>query len=1240
VIFGGLIVIALFGALLAPFFIDWTAYRTAFEREATRVVGQPVEVRGTAKVRILPLPTLTFTDLSIGINPDGSPMMTVQAFSLNAELMPLLSGEVKIVDMTLTRPDANVTVSEGGAISWTARKAMLVDPGRVQVEKLNIVDGSFRIEGLAGGRTIRGEGVMAEMTAQTLVGPWRIAATGLIDGVMSAFEITTGRAQQDGAIRVKAAARREGLPYRLGLDGTFGLKDEVLHWDGGFDIAAASEPAVPGEAQPAAALPVTATGLFAATPDVVDIPEYRLEVGPREDPYTVTGAAQVSIREEISFEATAEGRQIDLDRIGRDESQARTAGPTSLEERFAVLRGIVDRIPVPQVEGKIDVLLPAVVAGDTMIREVRATVRPDRDGWRIDSLDLALPGNTLVEARGRLGTGGDFGFTGHMLLASRQPTGFAAWLSGRSNAALRRLSNAGFEADVTLSGRQASFDNLELVLDDAVLRGKLQRLGAADGRPGIVAELSGERIDTDDLVAVYALTQRKGAAELTDHDLDITLQAGLIEGFGLTAREFDAHVRIEAGSVTVDRLSAADFHGARIEGSGRLTDLVGQPGGRFSLAVEAQDGSPLAALALDRLGENRFLRALASDPELTQNLSFKAEVEARPQADGSRGTLTVSGWASGTAFALRDNFEGRPSEWRAATHDITADFRQQSPALLARQFSLPVTPIDAPGPVAFKADIAGSPLFGMNVDLSVNAQDTALSLKGRVAIPEPGPAPVPPDFSLDVTFGTQDIDPWLILAGYPLPGTGEGHPASLRFAAAAREGVYSIAGLSGMHGGNPVTGEISLDMARPGRPKATGDLSFGMFSLPFAGELLFGASVIAGDGLTDAIPDIEFGQPFAPGLDAEVRLAAERFDLGGGPEGEAFSATLSLVDGTASLQPLSARWLGGTLDGNLTVRNAGGNAIVNTQLTLADADAGALAQLSGLPQIVSGRIGLGATLEAGGRSLRALVSSLSGSGVATLEGGRIEGISTGGLPVILSRADAEGFEIGSDQVAPVAEAAMLTGSMSVPSATAAFTVVQGRVGLRNLHFADSGGLLDTEGAFDPASGALTASATLKLDAGVDAMAGAEPAATFSWIGTPEALALTTDTRALEGYLSLRAFELEQRRVEILQESVLEKQRLRRETVLTNARIAWRERRRQEELQRLEELQQRIEEEKRELEDRKAGEAPVDTPQPAAAETADPPLRERVIDVVPDPAPRGERRIPNLFEEIQRRLSGD
>ena len=201
-VFGGvLIVIALFTALVAPYFIDWTAYKQDFERQASQVFGQPVTVGGNAEVRILPLPSVTFGDLSVGETRSGEPLMTVDEFSANVELAPLLSGEIRIVDMSLTRPHFNIEVDESGRIAWTQRRELLVNPGQVKLDKLTVRDASFVMSGLANGSTITGDRINAGISAQSLIGPWRIDGGGEIGGSATEFSIATGRLTEAGTMR-------------------------------------------------------------------------------------------------------------------------------------------------------------------------------------------------------------------------------------------------------------------------------------------------------------------------------------------------------------------------------------------------------------------------------------------------------------------------------------------------------------------------------------------------------------------------------------------------------------------------------------------------------------------------------------------------------------------------------------------------------------------------------------------------------------------------------------------------------------------------------------------------------------------------------------------------------------------------------------------------------------------------------------------------------------------------------
>lgn len=1176
---------ALFTALIAPIFVDWTAWRENFEREAARIVGQPVSVAGDAKVRILPLPSITFNDLSIGRYPDGSPMMTVDAFSMNVELMPFLSGEVRIVDIRLDRPRATIRINENGTIDWTVRKELLVDPEKVQIDRLTVNDGSFSIEGLAGGRSIAGEGIAATISAQALTGPWRIDARGLVEGSPAEISVSTGRLQESGALRVKATAARLDLPYRITADGPMIVTGGVPNWSGEFELAAVS--AARGGPEP---LPVAATGRFEATPQAVEAPEYRLEIGPREDPYTITGQGVVRMGERILFRVEADGRQIDLDRLPTAPDSAEQAEGKSLEARVAALKAIVDRIPIPQAEGVIDFALPAIVAGDTVIREVTAIVRPQGNGWSIDRLETTFPGNTRIEASGRLGIGDDFGFAGSLLVASRQPTGFANWLSGRTNEQLRRIASAGLSAEVTLTPGQAAFENMELALDGALLTGRMQRLAPAGGRPAIVAELKGERIDLDNLIAIYALAGNSDRSALTNHDLDLTLDAGTLIAAGLEAASVDAKVKVQSGAISVDRFNAEDFYGARIESEGRLADVLDKASGSLRLKVTADDATRLASLVAGRFGPNRFLEAFAIDAELSNGVDLEVTVDARPQGDGTRGTLNVSGVLGGTQVLWRDRFEGEPARWAHARHDVTLKLVQESPALLARQLSLPVLPVDAPGPVTLDAEFSGVPIGTMNGVLAVQAPGSDFSATGSAGFPAAIDGDRPdfarPTIAFDVAAGSQDADPWFMLAGFPLPGTGEGSPLSLSLRVSGGEGKYGFSSIAGQYGGAAISGDAGFDAAREARPKLEGTLHVERVSAPFIAELAAGPGTFSGlDG-----QEMQFGQPLFAGFDADLALTADVLDLGAGGEGGAFSGRLVVTDGNVAAPEFSAKWLSGAIAGSMSLENREGSGVLHAQLQMSDLSAEDAVALAGFRPFLAGQADLGVTLDATGRSSEALIADLNGSGVVTLKQAQLRGLGTRGLGSILDAADAEGFEVGRESVLPLAQKGFFGGQMPLDGLQAAFSVAQGRVVVRNIQFADEGGKAEAEASLSLATGAAQASVTVTLDAGRDALAGAEPAVTVRLEGEAGAMESQIDTTALEGFLALRAFEREQRRVALLEASVLEKQRLRREVISTNARIAMREQQRLEELRRLEELQRRLEEERRKREEEAARQA--------------------------------------------------
>ncbi|RUX95475.1 AsmA family protein, partial [Mesorhizobium sp. M7A.F.Ca.CA.004.04.1.1] len=153
VIFGGLFVLVLCAALVVPYFIDWTGYRAQFEREASAILGRKVTVQGDATARLLPFPSVTFSNVAVAGGPNGQPAMTVETFSMDAELAPFLRGEVLIFDMRLVRPKATIDIANDGTVDWAMRPSSPFDLNQISIEKLTVTEGQIELRHAAGGRS-------------------------------------------------------------------------------------------------------------------------------------------------------------------------------------------------------------------------------------------------------------------------------------------------------------------------------------------------------------------------------------------------------------------------------------------------------------------------------------------------------------------------------------------------------------------------------------------------------------------------------------------------------------------------------------------------------------------------------------------------------------------------------------------------------------------------------------------------------------------------------------------------------------------------------------------------------------------------------------------------------------------------------------------------------------------------------------------------------------------------------
>ena len=1158
----------LFAALIGPYFINWTSYRQDFEREASRVLGQKVEVLGSAEARLLPFPSVTFNDVRVESAKTGETMMTVAHFSMDAELAPFLRGEILIFDMRIDGPRGTVRLLPDGSLDWSLRKSDDLPAKSVVLENVEITKGAIDLVDEQHDRTQEIRKLNARLSADSLAGPWHVEGTGALNGHTGAFSFSTGTAGPDGKLRMRARLLPDEEPVSIETEGDAGFDGHKPRYQGQFTLQVLDLAAISGHRtiaksrepqQPAVA---RATGKFALDNARLRVSDYRLEIGPTEDPYVVTGDATIDTGKTPNFMLTATGQQIDIDRLnGRGNALNGKAGeggkgdrpPPALTppQRLAILHRIGDLIPIPPMPGKASIKLPAVVAGDTTVRDVEIEAEPDARSWKIDRFQGKFPGRTQVEAKGNLTLGSRFGFSGHLLVASKQPSGLADWLTGKVDPQIRLLAGAGLSANVTLTSDVQRFENLELAVGPSTIRGGFERTVPPTGRADVAMDLSGDDIDLDAVKALAGLfTGRKNGLSIADENVTAKLEADRFEAFGAQASGVDTAFGYNDGTLTIGHLKIASLAGATLSLNGSLHDLAADPAGNLHAEIHARDLKPLLTFAQVVGGSNMALDHLSGAAAAFEGTSMK--VDATLQSPGLK--IRAEGKAGGSDITLnlkRARLDGAPGTV-PLTVELTAE--NNSVNKLLRQLGLQPLPIDAPGPGLLSMRLDGTPAEGAQLAVSLSGADTELDANGKLALPAGSPL----TGKLALRLKSADLSPYLIMNGIGLPESPSGLPVDLRGALSLGKQDAELSQIEGSVGDNAVTGDLSL--TRGGRPSVDGNLSVGEIDAGWLARLVLGPGAVT-DGQGDWSTG-DFAPPQDFGLDVDVALSADHAYLGLGRPARGFRSDVTLKGGTLNVGNVKAAWLGGHLEGNLKLADSSSSGLLTTQISLVGADLARVFSPDGKSAPAVGTLGFSGSFEGSGKSARALVNALAGSGAITVKNLAIRNIRTNGFSEIVKAVDGSGkdFKISAASVEKIARKAVEGGQFRAGDISVPVSVTGGKLRVSDVDLSDQAASVSADATIDLAQRTLDATLVMAFKPGEDAInGGGTPAVTLNFSGPLADPRETMDATELSNYLSLRAYDIRRRKVELIQAGVLEKQRLRRQIDLERFKAAERRR---------------------------------------------------------------------------------
>lgn len=1129
----GLVVVALFVALIAPYFVDWTGFRQDFERRASLILGKKVEVHGAVSARLIPFPSVTMDDVTIGRDEAGKPLVTAKRFAMDMEIAPFLSGEARIFEMRIIEPTVHIALQKDGALDWAKTGNPSIPAKVVVLENVRVSGGEIVFDDHQTGRTSHLTGLDFTASAKSLTGPWHFDGKGSFDGISGKFTINTGVRDAKGELRVSSHLVPDALPVTADLDGTLKLVNLRLRYDGNFNAGY-------GAKKDGEAAPVRIKGAFELASDRVRLPQYQLDMGNVSDPYSITGEATLDTGLNPQFLLTAEGQQIDMNAIGASGEggkRARSEPPMPAAQRMQAFLALLADIPIPPVPGKATVKLPAIVSADTTFRDISLVAEPNKTGWKVDQLSVELPGRTKVQASGVLDLSGNRSFKGSITAASNQPSGLSTWLAGDIAPEIRALNALGFSADVDLSDQTQLFDHLELAAGGAILKGRIERQVADSGEAASLAiNLAGGDLDFDAVKALVSLATGKDTIDgFFSQTITANLDIGNLASQGVVAGNVKTVFTIKDGKLALDKLTVGDLAGAAIDLTGTASGTVAAPVLNLTGRLRAGDPRAFFMLAGRYLPRHPVIAALADNAHYfaDSNLGFTLSTGGTGQWPVA---LTINGVANATKVDMKATAQDVAlSPGTNIEVDLKAENENYATLMGQAGFTLLPSLGGSHGLVSVKVSRAGK--APADIVLNVQTNTTGFNAKGAGDLS----AAHFLEGQYKVLLDSEDIEPFLILTGNSLPNMGTGLPLSVTATLDIKPDSYAVSALAGKALDEDVAGSLAL--SRDADRRLTGDLSLKTLDAGWLAQIVTGPLKDANGAFSEAPIPAPAPGPFI----ADLKLSAATLWLGYATPVQDFSGRFRYGAGSVAIDDGAGRFAGGTATGAVSLTAGDGQAFLRGKFAVKGADIASLSwKLDPKTPVVAGRGDVTLNLESSGANVRQIVARLSGSGNAAIPALDIHGLNADALPAILSAADKIEGDIDAAKIANLVAPIVSNGATHIENVTLPFSITSGKLHIQNAVAKGEKLSLGLDATVGVADNATRADLHVAYRAGDDAVAGATPALDLRFNGRLGDLSPSFDATELASYLSLRAFERERRKADLLQARLAERQRLRRE----------------------------------------------------------------------------------------------
>jgi uncharacterized protein involved in outer membrane biogenesis len=1101
------VILALVAALVGPFFIDWSTYRSVFEREASRLVGVEVHVGGAIDARLLPSPRLQLNDITIG---KGSDAWRARRLGVEFALGPLLRGEWRAEDMRLVGPDVRLGVDRAGQVNAPS-VALSVDPDALSVDRLSVEDGKVVVADATSGASLTLEKVWFNGELRSLLGPLKGEGAVTVGGDLYPFRVTTGRANSDGAVRLRLNVDPVNTPLNIEADGTLSLAQDKPQFQGTWSVA---HPV--GVASRSAGATVTQPWRFGGkvkiAPAAALMEQVDFQYGSDAEAIKLSGTAELAFGVRPRFNGVLSARQIDLDKLA-GEDEASHAPPAITIRRLVGLAGNAFRPPFPI---QLGIGIDLVTLGGTDLQNLRGDVSTAAGGWTLDRFEFRAPGFSDVRLSGRLGfEPGGVVFTGPAEIAANDPNALAAWLEGRKEQGRGVARPLRLRGDVTLGHEKIAVERLNASFSRGAVSGRfIYAFGAGNNGARIDASLSAPALDID-AVSAFATAVLAGSKLERPREATLALDIGRASYAGIEAGKTTARLQYDGNGLKIEQLAIENFGGANIAARGQIA-LMPIPRGSLALDFDARDLAGVTAIVAryrPQLAERLRLLAPVLAPAKLQ-----ASLKLDDSKDGGHGTVAVTGTAGVTRVSINADGIADLSALSLSSIRIQGQADTTDGSALAGLLGLDRLVAVTTEPATLRLTLSGNPFRDLALTTWISSPALTASATGTVQL---GSSEWPTG-SIYLNVARADLAPLRRASG----SAASGLPVALTARVTLDSKELAADEISAVVAGSKLRGKLTATLASPSRIDGALDAD----TIDVA-ALIAAAAGAPGGGPAWAWSSAPFGSGILSDITGQISLNAMRANVTSNLVARQFRSRLAFGGGEVALDDISGALAGGDFSGKLSLKSGADGLRAQASVMVDNGDVTAMLPPAARPPL-TGRLKLQAEIEGSGRSPVALVGSLHGAGNISLTGGQFSGLDPRAFGAVTKAVD-QGLPVEGGKIEKLAGNALDSGQLTIKQADGELTINAGQIRLANAKASGEGADLSLSGALDLTNGTLDARLVLT---GTDTAAGARPDLFVALHGPLDAPVKTIDVSALTGWLTLRAIDAQAKKLDAIESS--------------------------------------------------------------------------------------------------------